>query len=308
MTNPCISNHTTPPFSHSPAATIGDVLIWAERQLLASPPDLVNYDRAAARLDAEVLLTYVIRSTRTTLFAWPQRSLIPDQCQQFANLIDRRCAGEPVAYLIGQREFWGIELTVSPATLIPRPDTELLVTWALNQFPIGAPCCCLDLGTGSGAIAIALATERPKWQMIALDNARAALKIAAGNSQRLQLNQVQFIQGDWLNSIAAQCCDLVVANPPYIAVNDPHLQCGEVRFEPQTALVAGQDGLAAIDCIIADLMRCLKPGGWVAIEHGWQQAAAVRQRFIHCGLINVASERDLAGIERITVGCRAVTV
>lgn len=308
MTTQCISNHTTPPFSHCSAATIGEVLIWAECQLLVSPPDPINYDRAAARLDAEVLLTHVTGLSRTTLFAWPHRLLIPDHCQHFAALIRRRCTGEPVAYLIGQREFWGIELTVSPATLIPRPDTELLVSWALNQFPAHSACRGVDLGTGSGAIAIALATERPQWQMIAIDHSRAALNIAAGNRDRLQLNHVQFIQGDWLNAIAAQCCDLIIANPPYIAADDPHLQCGEVRFEPQTALTAGQDGLAAIDCIIADLMRCLIPGGWVAIEHGWQQAAAVRQRLIHIGLINVASERDLAGIERISVGRRAVTV
>ncbi|GAA5523998.1 release factor glutamine methyltransferase [Microbulbifer aestuariivivens] len=257
----------------------------------------------SARLDLEVLLGHVLGRSRTWLYTWPEYALSDSEQQQFERLLKRRAAGEPVAHLTGEREFWSLPLLVDSSTLIPRPDTELLVETALALCPQSRQRV-LDLGTGSGAIALALASERPAWQLLAADKSPQALALAERNRSRLELGNVQLLQSDWFAGIPAQTFDLIVSNPPYIDAADPHLEQGDVRFEPRSALVAGRQGLADIDTIVAASGDYLAPGGWLLVEHGWQQAAAVRALFAGAGLVGVDSRRDYGGHERLTLGRR----
>ena len=256
-----------------------------------------------AQLDAEVLLGFVLQQTRTWLYTWLDRELNKSQLQQLEALLARRLRGEPVAYLTGQREFWSLLLDVSPNTLIPRPETELLVELSLELFEeSSAERRILDLGTGAGAIALAIASERPNWRITGVDRVPEAVVLAQRNRQRLNLPHVEFLQSDWFESVDEAGFDLIVSNPPYIDALDPHLEQGDVRFEPRSALVADEDGLRDIKQIIADAPRYLAPQGWLLFEHGYQQADAVQQLFKSRGFSAVQSHQDLAGHARATLG------
>lgn len=271
--------------------------LTAARQRLADLPD------SDPELDAQVLLARLLDKDRSWLYAWPEASLNAGQLAAFERLVTRRAAGEPVAHLTGEREFWGLNLAVSADTLIPRPDTELLVECALALGDAHAPLRLLDLGTGSGAIALALAHERPHWQIVASDAAAAALSVARHNAARLGLTRVQFRQGDWLDVVAAdERFELILSNPPYIATVDPHLGRGDVRHEPASALISGSDGLDDIRALADRAPRHLEPGGWLALEHGFQQGAAVRELLRQAGLGAVETREDLAGRPRVTLG------
>ncbi|KAA6183235.1 peptide chain release factor N(5)-glutamine methyltransferase [Thiohalocapsa marina] len=254
------------------------------------------------RLDAELLLCAAAGISRTTLMAWPERTLAADQRRRLQVLLARRSSGEPMAYILGQREFWDLTLRVGPGVLVPRPDTERLVEATLAALPVDAALTCVDLGTGSGAVACALARERPAWTLIAIEHAAPALAIAADNARRLGLGNLQLLRGDWLDAIAPRSLDAIVSNPPYVCADDPHLARGDLQHEPITALAAGADGLDAIRRIVADAPRCLRPGGWLALEHGWDQGPSVRALLHAAGLRDIRTQRDLAGHERVTSG------
>jgi release factor glutamine methyltransferase len=276
------------------ASTIDQILRQATQQLAASSP--------SPRLDAEVLLMHVTGLARTTLITRAQEPLLAEHEQRLYGLRTRRARGEPVAYLTGKREFWSLDLCVTPDVLIPRPETELLVEQALAHIPEDAEWTVADLGTGSGAIALAIATERPHCRLIATDNSAAALTVARANATRLGIAKVEFRHGEWLKPLAGMRFDVIVSNPPYVRANDPHLTQGDVRFEPESALVAGADGLDAIRCIAADAVSCLRPGGWLLFEHGYDQAQAVRALLQVHGYDMITSCRDTAGHERVTAG------
>ncbi len=258
------------------------------------------------RLDAEVLLCHVLGVDRTWLYTWGDRAAGEDQAERFAALLARRAAGEPVAYLTGEREFWGLSLATHPGTLIPRPDTETLVEAALEKAPVAAGRL-LDLGTGCGAIALAFASERPGWRAVGVDIRPEAVALARRNAARLGLDNAVFREGDWFAALDADESGdgrfgLVVSNPPYIAADDPHLGQGDVRFEPSSALVSGDAGLADLRQLVREARAHLQPGGWLLLEHGWRQAAAVREALAAAGYLEVASRRDLGGHERVSLG------
>ena len=253
------------------------------------------------RRDAEILLETVTGKGRTFILAFGETQLTAAQLEQLNALVARRKRGEPVAHLTGVREFWSLPLFVSPATLIPRPDTECLVEQALARLPASA-CRIVDLGTGTGAIALALASERPDCDVTAVDRMPDAVALAIRNTQHLGINNVRVLQSDWFSALQGQQFDMIVSNPPYIDEQDPHLAQGDVRFEPLTALVAGASGLADIVHIIEQSKHMLTPGGYLLLEHGWQQGQAVRDAFTRSGYQAVETCRDYGGNERITLG------
>lgn len=257
---------------------------------------------ASPRLDAEVLLAHVLNQTRSYLFTWPEQVLSDSQTETFHRLIAHRLQGRPVAYITGIREFWSLSLKVSSDVLIPRPDTELLVETALKLFPHDQALQIADLGTGSGAIAIALAHERPHWQITAADKSPAALVIARHNAERHQLANITFIESNWFSTLPAAKFHAIISNPPYIADSDPHLSEGDVRFEPQAALISSQGGLADLAKLITEAKIHLLPGGRLLLEHGYQQAQAVRNSMEQAGYRDIQHGEDLAGINRITYG------
>ncbi len=252
--------------------------------------------------DADLLLAHVLGRSRAWLFSHGDGAVEPAQSRAFEDLVARREAGEPVAYLIGRRGFWRFDLAVSPATLIPRPDTERLVELALERLPADAPLNVADLGTGSGAIALALASERPRARVVATDASTAALDVARANAVALGLANVEFRHGDWLAPLEGARFDLIASNPPYIADDDPHLAQGDLRHEPRSALASGADGLDAIRVIVAGAGRHLLPGGWLLLEHGWEQGGDVRALLDAAGFASVATERDLEQRDRVTLG------
>ncbi len=252
------------------------------------------------RRDLEILLCHCLDKPRSWLYAWSETEVSGVALDRFEQLFARRLAGEPVAYLTGEREFWSLSLEVEPSTLIPRPDTETLVEWAL-ELPLPAAARVLDLGTGTGAIALALASERPLWQVQGVDLNPQAVALAQRNAHRCRLPQVAFAQSDWFGAVEGSF-DLVVANPPYIDGSDAHLAQGDVRFEPRTALVADSEGLADIDAIICAAPQHLNPGAWLLLEHGYEQGAAVRDRLGAAGFLAAQTRRDLGGNERISGG------
>lgn len=258
-------------------------------------------DSESPRRDAEIILEYVTGKGRTFILAFGETTLTDAQRERLDALVVRRRRGEPVAHLTGVREFWSLPLFVSPATLIPRPDTECLVEQALARLP-ATPCRILDLGTGTGAIALALATERADCAVTAVDRMPDAVALAMRNTQHLGISNVRVLQSDWFSAVQGQQFDMVVSNPPYIDEQDPHLAQGDVRFEPLTALVAGDSGLADIVHIIDHSRSALAPGGYLLLEHGWQQGAEVRRAFLQAGYQNVETCRDYGGNERITLG------
>ncbi|MCB1842298.1 MAG: peptide chain release factor N(5)-glutamine methyltransferase [Halioglobus sp.] len=269
------------------------------RELLARsvelPPD-------SARRDAEILLCHTLGRSRSWLYAWPEAEVAAQQQAVFEQLLARRAAGEPVAYLTGTREFWSLALKVTDATLIPRPETEILVEWAL-ALPLPSGASVLDLGTGSGAIALALASERPAWQVTAVDSSAQALAIAADNAACHGLSRVRFLPSDWFAALPGERFNLLLANPPYIDAADPHLQRGDVRFEPRAALVAPEGGLADIRRLIDGAAEHLLPGGWLLLEHGSEQGASVRALLQDAGFFAPQTRLDFAGLERISGGC-----
>ncbi len=260
-----------------------------------------------AAIEAEQLLCATLERGRAWLFAHGGDPLDEAAATRYRALIEQRRRGVPVAHLLGRRGFWTLDLEVGPATLIPRPETELLVEAALARLPSGTPLRIADLGTGSGAIALALASERPQAQVVATDASADALAVARRNAERHRLGNVEFRHGDWFVPLADMMFELIASNPPYIADDDPHLQRGDLRFEPRSALASGADGLDAIRTIATDAPAHLVPGGWLLIEHGWQQGPAVRALLTAAGFVDVASLADLEQRERVTLGRRQPT-
>ncbi|MFT4613083.1 MAG: release factor glutamine methyltransferase [Bacteroidia bacterium] len=269
------------------------------QELLRSAADLPS---ESPRRDAEILLCYALGKSRSWLYAWPEYVLQPDESARYESLLQQRRLGEPVAYLTGEREFWSLTLKVDQRTLIPRPETETLVAWAL-ELPVPDHAAVLDLGTGSGAIALALASERSGWQVLAIDRSADALAVARANATGAGLARVEFLQSDWFAALLGQRYHLILANPPYVAQDDPHLGVGDVRFEPRAALVADDSGMADLALLIQGAPMHLAGGAWLLLEHGYQQADAVRTLLRETGFTQVATRCDLAGQERITGGC-----
>lgn len=259
-------------------------------------------DSPTARLDAELLLAAALGKPRSFLHTWPERIVSTEAALTFAEYLKRRLTGEPVAYILGQQGFWKLDLDVAPHTLIPRPETEMLVEAALELVPGFAPVSLLDLGTGSGAIALALANERPVWNVTAVDRVPEAVALADRNRKRLHLDNVTVLESHWFSALEGQHFDLIISNPPYISSNDPHLAQGDVRFEPSSALVAGSDGLDDLRQIIAQAPTYLNSDGWLLLEHGYDQGAAVRELLVQHGFERVKTRRDLGDHERITFG------
>jgi len=281
---------------------------------------------STARIEIQSLLLHAMKVTRAHLLAYPEQILCKDEETHYQTLLQRRLRGEPIAYLLGEREFFGLMFTVTPATLIPRPETELLVELALQRIPVSRPngpplpqagrakrggrsrpgerevFRVLDLGTGSGAIALSIAHARPDIEVVAVDASIDALTVARENVQRLGIGNAVFAQSDWYAALHAQRFDLIVSNPPYVALDDPHLIRGDLRFEPASALASGNDGLKDIRHIAAHAREHLQAGGWLLLEHGYNQASQVRELLRQADFRDVFSERDLAGIERVSGG------
>ena len=267
---------------------------------LASAVHELSSSSQTAQLDAEVLLGHVLHVSRSYLIAFSERELSAEDDALFAQLIQQRCQGVPVAYLVGHSEFWSLDLVVTPDTLIPRSDTELLVELVLELIQ-GEGCQIADLGTGSGAIALAVAKEKPTWQVCATDKSAAALQVAQLNSQRLNIENVVFYQGAWCQALPKVSFDAIVSNPPYIAQGDPYLQQSVLQFEPAMALIAADEGLDAIQVILLEARDYLKPGGYLLLEHGFQQAKEVEKRLNTAGYSAVRRYQDLSGWDRVTV-------
>jgi release factor glutamine methyltransferase len=272
-------------------------------------------------LDLEVLLAHVLGVDRSYLYTWPEREVTPLQQQTFESWVKRRLTGEPLAYIIGYKEFWSLNFKVSKAVLIPRPETELLVELILERFPSSAAntadiadaaeTTVLDLGTGSGAIALALGFERPQWQIWAVDKSEAALAVAKENADSLNIKNVHFYQSDWFSNLGSsgfpslafkKIFNLIVANPPYLAPEDKHLVDTDIRFEPREALVSKPDGLEDCRQIIQNASAYLAESGWLMLEHGFDQAVAVMEIMQINGFIEVQNFKDLAGLDRVTLG------
>lgn len=256
-------------------------------------------DSPSAALDADLLLCHVLGKSRSYLFTWPERELSAAQQADFASLLGRRVAGEPVAHLIGEREFFGHVFRVTADTLIPRPDTETLVEKALS-LDLPAEARVVDLGTGTGAIGLSLSLARPGWHVTLVDLSECALQVAAENARRLGA-VVTCLPGSWLSPCSGPF-DLIISNPPYIEESDHHLDEGDVRFEPRSALVASNKGLADLAAITQQAAGKLVAGGWLLLEHGFEQGEAVRALLTQAGFVQVSTERDLGGNDRVTFG------
>lgn len=264
--------------------------------------DVLAINPSSARIEIQCLLQQVLNVPRAWLLAHSEHYPNETEHMHYQELLQRRLRGEPVAYLLGEREFFGLMFTVTPATLIPRPETELLVELALSHIPQQSFYRVLDLGTGSGAIALALAHARPDVEVLGCDASTTALAVAHANAQQLGVANAAFIHSDWFEAFTTQKFNIIVSNPPYIAAGDPHLARGDVRFEPISALVSGGDGLHDIRHIAAHAPDHLEPGGWLLLEHGYDQAAQVSELLLQAGFDEVFSACDLAGIERVSGG------
>lgn len=282
-------------------------MIDVKRAISLATNQLEQYTDTA-RVDAEILLAHVLFKTRTWLYTHPEEMLTKPQSLYFQQLVARRSLGVPVAYITGTREFWSLPLKVSEETLIPRPETELLVELALNLMQSHSNAQILDLGTGSGAIALALGKERSDWQITACDCSEGALQTAEENATQLGLKNIQFYQSDWFSKIPPSAAfHAIVSNPPYIAANDPHLSDGDVRFEPSLALIGGTNGLTSIEHIIKHSLARLEPDGLLLIEHGFEQQSAVTSMLNDYGYKEVQSWKDLQGNDRVSGGKRIIS-
>ena len=264
--------------------------------------DALGLAHAEASLEVNLLLQHLLKVNRAWLISHDRDALTDDQEHDFHDLLQRRLAGEPIAYILGSREFYGLPLKVTPATLIPRPDTETLVEAAFQKIPIDAPWNILDLGTGTGAVALAIAKQRPKSNVIGVDASAEALVVAIENAQSLGLTNAHFLKSDWFSDLVGQRFEVIVSNPPYIAEGDSHLTQGDLRFEPRSALVSGVDGLDDIRRIIQDAPNYLKPNGWLMLEHGYDQAQSVATLLKGNGFSQIDHAQDLAGTLRVTFG------
>lgn len=254
--------------------------------------------------ELELLLAKVLGVSRSYLYTHPinENTLTADQKNELNTYLQRREQGEPIAYILGAQGFWSLELEVNPHTLIPRPCTEILVELVLKYLPSEYPCQVIDLGTGSGAIALAIASECPDWQITASDKNPETLAVAKRNAERYKLTQVNFVLSDWFIQLPVKHFDAIISNPPYIKINDPHLTQGDLRFEPEQALVSGIDGLTALRKIIKESPKFLKPGGYLFLEHGFDQGEVVRNLMKEAGYTNIQQYRDLESHERVVVG------
>jgi release factor glutamine methyltransferase len=280
------------------APSVASLLAQTDERTVQAAPGGVR--AAPAALDAELLLAHVLGIERWRLTAHPERRVNPAEAALFRTLLARRADGEPLAYLTGRREFWSLDLAVSPDVLVPRPETELVIERALALCP-QATARVADLGTGSGAIALALARERPRWQVVATDASPAALEVARANSVALGA-RIEFRQGDWYAPLAGERFDLLLSNPPYVAADDPAMQA--LRHEPALALTPGTDALRCLRILVQGASQHLLPEGWLILEHGSTQGAQLRDALVLAGLRHVRSHRDLGGHERTTEGQR----
>jgi release factor glutamine methyltransferase len=272
--------------------TISQALTQARHQLQTSSPSPAS--------DASILLCHVLDCSSSHLIAWPDKQLSDDQSQRYNALIEERRKGKPVAYITGEKEFWSLLLKVTPAVLIPRPETEILVEFALEALKDNPKAEIADLGTGSGAIACALASEQPGWHITATDTSAEALAIARQNAETHQLHNIDFVQGHWFEALQREDYDMVISNPPYVAAEDPHLGQGDVRFEPDDALSAGIQGMDDIEAIAREAADHLVAGGWLAVEHGYDQQQLVHDCFARNGFVDITQQADLSGTPRIT--------
>jgi len=277
----------------------------------------LGLDSNTARIEVQCLLQYALKVARSYLVAHPERLLSKDEAASYQSMFQRRLGGEPIAYILGMREFFGLSFIVTTATLIPRPETELLVELALERIPLlpthslppprgegwgeGA-FRILDMGTGSGAIALAIAYHHSNAEVWASDASTAALAVARENAKQLAITNVHFVKSDWYSDLGGKRFDIIVSNPPYVAANDQHLLQGDLRFEPLSALASGTDGLEDIRLIVKQASAHLNDNGWLLLEHGYDQAAQVRELLQHAGLKAVFSAKDLSGIERCSGG------
>ncbi|MGR5066607.1 peptide chain release factor N(5)-glutamine methyltransferase [Photobacterium sp. DNB22_13_2] len=274
-----------------------------DAQLKQAVKTLVDAGSDSPHIDAAVLLCYVLEKPRSYLLTWPEKELDAAQLTAFEAVMARRLTGEPVAYIVGEREFWSLPLKVAPHTLIPRPDTERLVELALEKLPAEA-CNVLDLGTGTGAIALAMASERRDIAVTGIDLRPEAAALAEENRANLHITNARFLSGSWYSPLTEQeCFSVIVSNPPYIDGADPHLEQGDVRFEPKSALVAEDHGLADIQVISEQGRQHLRSGGWLLMEHGYEQGVAVREILEALGYQQVSTAQDYAGLDRVTMGC-----
>ena len=281
-------------------STLQQALNWALDQL---------YGGDSARVDAEWLLMHVLKTSRSRLLSHSDQPVTAEQWQQYQMCVARRRAGEPVAYITGTRGFWSLDLRVTPDVLIPRPDTELLVEQVLALAGHSPALTIADLGTGSGAIALAIAAERPQWRVLATDASEPALAVARQNAVLNNLARVEFYQGDWCEALPVpERLDMLVSNPPYIEPDDPHLSQGDLRFEPVSALCAQDGGLRDLAVLTAQALTRLKSGGWLVLEHGYDQGAAVRGLMQQHDFVDIATHRDVGGQERVTLGRRPMMI
>lgn len=250
-------------------------------------------------LDAEILVGYILQKSRAELFAHPEIRVTPIQKKQLANYVSRRIAGEPIAYILGEKEFWSLNLTVTPDVFIPRPETEMLVEWILKNLPKNEKLRIADLGTGSGAIAIAIASERPHWQIVAVDNSKKALKVAKTNAERCRIRNINFYFSEWCRALAHKNYHIIVSNPPYILDYDKHLQ--QLQYEPRESLTGGFDGLSSIKIIIEEAKSYLINGGWLLLEHGFDQSQKIIKLMKEAYYYQIQDYTDLAGLPRMIV-------
>jgi len=256
----------------------------------------------SAMLDAQVLLTHVLQCNTAHLAAWPEKALSDDQHADYLQLVKQRRQGTPVAHLTGSREFWSLDFSVDNSTLIPRPETETLVEYLLDNFASRENLKLLDMGTGTGAIAISIAKEKPDWEIVASDISEQALKLARQNSSHHDTDNVSLIQSDWFENISQKNFDIIISNPPYIASDDPHLTLGDVRFEPESALSSGATGMVDIEHICSHAKEYLLKNGWLIVEHGYNQKQQVADCFSRNGFTEITQQQDLSGHARMTTG------